>query len=45
MPRDQVAVDVTPLSQSGTTVDCRIDPPPGHNKNGKIRLDKGGTYT
>jgi len=45
MPRERVLIDVTPLSESGGTVDCNIDPPPGHKKNGNIRLDKGNAYT
>ncbi len=45
MPRKRVEIVVTPLSQVGTTVNCDIDPPPAHKKNGHIRLDKGDTYT
>ena len=45
MPRKPVVIDVTPLSQAGGTVNCIIDPPPAHKKNGKIRLDKGEAYT
>jgi hypothetical protein len=44
MPRKQVEIDVTPVSQSGNEVNCSIDPPPGHKKNGHIRLDKGEAY-
>lgn len=45
MLRERVEIDVTPLSQSDSTVNCSIDPPPAHKKNGNIRLDKGGSYT
>jgi hypothetical protein len=45
MPRKRVEIQVTPLSQVGATVNCDIDPPPAHKKNGNIRLDKGDTYT
>ncbi len=45
MPRKRVEIEVTPLSESGGTVNCNIDPPSDHKKNGHIRLDKGDTYT
>lgn len=44
MPRKWVDIDVTPVSQVGSTVNCVIDPPSEHKKNGHIRLDKGETY-
>jgi hypothetical protein len=45
MPRKRVEIEVTPLSQTGSTVNCNVDPPSDHKKNGHIRLDKGETYT